>query len=168
MIIKISILYSWFVRMVTIMLPNIPIFMRFRGFLYSLMMKDCGKNFQVSSSTVINSLTKLSVGKNVYIGPNTIVIGQDIEINDEVLIGPSSLLSTGNHTMKNDSFRFGPPKRGQIIIGRGAWIAGNCSVVSGAILPAASVLAAGSVLNKAYMESHSMYAGVPAKYIKKL
>lgn len=168
MVNKVSILYSWFVRTVTIVLPNIPVCMRFRGFLYSFMMQSCGHNFQVSSSALLNSLSGLSVGNDVYIGHNAVIIGLDIHIQDEVMIGPNSVLASGNHLMKNGSFRFGGSCRKGIIIGRGSWVAGNCTLVAGSKLPESSVLGAGAVLKDAFMEGMALYGGVPAKYIGSL
>ncbi|CAL1519256.1 acyltransferase [Chitinophaga sp. MM2321] len=166
--VKLSILYSWLVKVSTLLLPNIPLFMRFRGFLYSLMMKGCGRNFQVTSTAVLNSLTGLKVGDHVYIAHNTVVIGLDIEIGDEVLIGPNCIISSGNHTFLNNSYRFGKSLRRPVKIGSGAWIAGNCAVLGGSILPPRSVLGAGSVLNKKYEAADSLYGGTPALFIKEM
>lgn len=88
---KLSIFYSWFIRTITYFLPNFPVIMRFRGFLYSLMMKECSYNFQVHSSVHINSLWGLKVRESVYIGPNTVIIAVDVEIGNHVLIGPNCL-----------------------------------------------------------------------------
>jgi acetyltransferase-like isoleucine patch superfamily enzyme len=165
---RISILFSWFVRMLTIFLPNLPVFMRFRGRLYSLMMKKCGKDFQVASSVMINSLSGLEVGKHVYIAHNTVIIGKMIHIGNEVLIGPNCVISAGNHQFKDQSFRFGASLQQRVKIGNGAWVAGNCSIVSGAYLPDQSILAAGSVLTKTYSEKQMIYGGVPAKSIKSI
>src|SRR5690606_21976812 len=104
---KISILYSWFIKSTTYFLPNHPLFMRFRGFLYSIMMKKCGKDFQVASSVTINSLTGLEVGNNVYIAHNNVIIGTQVIIGDEVIIGPNCIISSGNHGFDGKSFRFG-------------------------------------------------------------
>lgn len=166
--VRISIIYSWFVRTITLLLPNMPIFMRFRGFLYSLMMKKCGKNFQPSATVIFNSLAGLSVGNNVYIAHNVVVIGTDITIEDEVLIGPNCVISGGNHTFSNGSYRFGKSQMIPVVIRKGSWIAGNCTVTGGSILPAQSVLAAGAVLNKPMEQERSLYAGTPAKLIKAL
>lgn len=166
--VRISILYSWLVRTITLLLPNMPIFMRFRGFLYSLMMKKCGKNFQPVSTVTINSLAGLSIGDHVYISHNVVIIGTDITIEDEVLIGPNSVISGGNHIFSNGSYRFGKSQMIPVVIKHGAWIAGNCTVVGGSILPARSVLAAGAVLNKPYEQERSLYAGTPATLIKAL
>lgn len=161
---RISIVYSWFVRMVTIWLPDIPVFMYFRGFLYSLMMKHCGKKFSVPSTVIFNSLTGLWVGDHVLIGHRAVIIALDVTIENEVLIGPNVLISGGNHTFKNGSYRFGPHVSKPVILKAGSWVCGNCVVTAGGVLPARSILAAGSVLTKAFIETDSVYCGQPAKY----
>lgn len=130
------------------------------------MMKECGKNFQVTATAIINSLAGLKVGNDVYIGPNTVLIGLDIVIEDEVLIGPNCVISGGNHSFKNGSFRFAPSVGNRVIISKGSWIAANCTVTAGAILPRESILAAGAVLSKPFGTENALYAGVPAKLVK--
>lgn len=166
--VKVSIIYSWFIRIITYFLPNLPIIMRFRGFLYSLMMKECGKNFQVTSSTIINSLAGLIVGRDVYIGSNTIIIAVDLIIENEVLIGPSCVISGGNHTFSNGSFRFGPSLSSSILISEGSWVAANCTITAGSVLPPRSILAANAVLSSKFNKSDCLYAGIPAKFIKEI
>jgi acetyltransferase-like isoleucine patch superfamily enzyme len=166
--VKVSIIYSWFIRTVTYFLPNLPIIMRFRGFLYSLMMKECGKNFQVASSAIINSLAGLIVGSDVYIGSNTIIIAVDLIIENEVLIGPSCVISGGNHTFSNGSFRFGPSIGSKVKICKGSWVAANCTITAGSALPPRSILAANAVLSSKFDKSDCLYAGIPAKFIKEI
>src|SRR5690606_2007807 len=139
---KISILYSWLIKTLTYFLPNHPLFMRLRGYLYSLMMKNCGKDFQVASTVTINSLTGLEVGNHVYIAHNCVLIGTNIKIGNYVIIGPNSIVSSGNHTLQNGSFRYGKSKVKEVIIEDGSWVSGNCSIIGGAILPSQSILAA--------------------------
>lgn len=163
---KISIFYSWFIKTITYFFPNHPIFMRFRGYLYSLMMSRCGKNFQVASTVSFNSLAGLQVGKNVYIAPGNIFIGTDILIEDNVIIGPNSVISGGNHQFDGVSFRDMPSiKLGPVIVGSGSWVAANCTITSGARLPPRSILAAGAVLNRKMKKEKMVYAGIPAKPI---
>lgn len=165
---KISILYSWFIKTITYFLPNHPVFMRLRGFLYSFMMKKCGRDFQVASTVTINSLAGLEVGDNVYIAHNNVIIGTKIKIDDEVIIGPNCIISSGNHIFDGNSFRYGKGVVKEVIIEKGSWIAGNCSVIGGAVLPKQSILAAGAVLNKKMTEEKSIYGGIPAKKIGEL
>jgi acetyltransferase-like isoleucine patch superfamily enzyme len=166
--VKISILYAWFVRTLTYFLPNFPFIMRFRGFLYSLMMDKCGINFQVTSTTYFNTLSGIKIGDNIYIGHNNVIIGLDITINDEVIIGPNCVISGGNHVFKNGSFRFGTSIVSKVLIEKGSWIGANCTITGGTILPERSILAAGSVLTKKFENKESVYGGVPACFIKKI
>jgi len=162
---KLSILYSWFIKTITYFLPNHPIFMQFRGFLYSIMMRKCGKDFQVASSVTINLLSGLEVGNHVYLAHNNVIIGAKINIEDEVMIGPNCVISSGNHTFLNSSFRYGKNIIKGVTIEKGCWVAGNCTIVGGARLPRYSILAAGAVLNKKMEEEKCIYGGVPAKKI---
>lgn len=52
-----------------------------------------------------------------------------------------------------------------ITIGDYTFIGTNCVVLGGAVLPSYSVLAAKSMLSKAYTEEWKVYGGVPAKVI---
>ena len=165
---KFSILYSWFIRSILFFLPDYPLFMRFRGFMYSFCMKSCGRNFQISASATLNSLAGLEFGNNVYIAYNTVIIGVFVKINNDVIIGPNSLISGGNHIFDGYSFRKTPSIQSEVLIEQGSWVGGNCSITSGSILPMQSILAAGSVLTKKFTETKSIYGGIPAKKIKKI
>ena len=83
---KVLLVYSWFVRTVLFFLPDFPLFMRFRGWLYGLGMKKCGKDFQVTHSAVLNTIDMIVVGDNVYIANFCSLIANGvIEIGDNVL-----------------------------------------------------------------------------------
>lgn len=134
--------------------------------MYSLMMSECGKDFQVTSTVIFNSLSGIRVGDNVYIAPNNVFVAVDVSIEDNVILGPGSVYSGGNHQFDGNSFRDLPSKRlGPIVLKEGSWVAANCTVTSGAVLPKHSILAAGAVLNKVMIEEKSIYAGIPAKKI---
>jgi maltose O-acetyltransferase len=89
-----------------------------------------------------------------------------ILIEDEVLIGPSVSIISGNHTAIDGSYRFGMSSPGVIKLAKGAWIASNCTVGKNSSLPSGSVLSANSFLNKEFSTINSIYGGVPAKFIK--
>jgi maltose O-acetyltransferase len=129
-------------------------------------MKSCGKNFQVASNVYLGSLTELKVGNDVFIAHSNVIIALRLTIGDEVLIGPNCVISAGNHQFDGKSFRFKKPLQGEVIIEGGSWVAANCTLVSGSKLPARSILAAGAVLNKQFETENSIYAGIPAKFIK--
>lgn len=167
---KVLLVYSWFVRTVLFILPDFPLFMRFRGWLYGLGMKKCGKNFQVTHSAVLNTIDMIVVGDNVYIANFCSLIANGvIEIGDNVLFGPGVVVSSGNHKYVNgQSVKESDQK--DVMIGKNSWVAANCTVVGGAMLPESSILAANSVLTSKLNETISggLYGGTPAKVIKKL
>lgn len=143
--------------------------MRFRGWLYSLMMKSCGKNFQVANDVIINSLSGFSIGENVYIAPKNIFLCTEICIGNDVLISPNNVFSGGNHQFDGYSFRWLPSlSKGPIEIGKGSWVTSSCNILSGSTLPERSILAAGSVLNRKLTENEYVYAGSPARKIAKV
>jgi hypothetical protein len=55
-----------------------------------------------------------------------------------------------------------------ITIGEYCFVGTNCVLLGGSVLPDYSVLGASSVLNKAYTETHQLYAGNPARPVKAL
>ncbi|GMQ54751.1 hypothetical protein YSKK_26130 [Halopseudomonas aestusnigri] len=130
------------------------------------MMRSCGRNFQVASDVIFNSLSGISVGRNVYIAPGNVFICSELNVGNDVIFGPNSVFSGGNHQFDGASFRWLPSKsKGVIRIGSGSWVAANCCIVTGGALPERSVLAAGSVLNKDMLDDNSIYAGMPARKI---
>lgn len=165
---RLLLLYSWAVRVLLFFLPDVPFIMRFRGMLYGWAMKKCGKNFQVAHNVILNSLEGLSVGDNVYIAMNNVIFSHgSITVEDNVMFGPSCTVTSGNHTFVNGSYRYGEPIEKPILIKEGSWIGANCVVLPGAELPPHSVLAAGAVLTSLVACEEGIYAGVPAKLIKK-
>lgn len=166
---KFLLLYSWFVRTLLFFFPDIPQVSRIRGWLYGLGMKKCGKNLIVQHDAVIRDLQNLEFGSNIRIANHAFIMGSGtVRIGDNVIIGPHVVMVSGNHSLGNGSFRNGPSSSGVIEVRSGSWVAANCTLAKGAVLPDRSVLGANSMLNKGFEEPESIYAGVPAKFIKKL
>lgn len=167
---KLSIIYAWAVRSLLFFLPDAPAIMRFRGWLYGFMMKNRGGNFQVAHNVVLNSLNSISVGDDVYIANNCVFIANgEIDIADEVIFGPGNVIAAGNHVYLNGSYRFSPSTPKDVSIGKGAWVAANCTIVGGAAVPDRSIVAAGSVfLPQDDCIPDSMYCGVPAVFKVKM
>lgn len=55
-----------------------------------------------------------------------------------------------------------------VVIGDYCFVGTNSVILGGGVLPSYSVLGAKSLLNKAYSEPYTLYAGVPAKPVKTL
>lgn len=160
-------IYAWLVRTLLFFLPDIPLVMRFRGWLYGFAMKSCGKDFQVTHDAIIRDLQLIVVGNNCFVGNGTIIMGGgEIILEDQVMLAPRVIIISGNHTSKNGSYRYGKSDVGQIVIGRGSWVAGNAIIQKDSQLPVNSVLSANSFLNRKFDISNAIYGGVPAKLLK--
>jgi maltose O-acetyltransferase len=154
---------SWLVRTITIWLPEAAFISRFRGALYGLFLSQCGKNFQVSSNVRIINLENFSVGDDVYLAPGVIVNAiSSIHLDSEVMVGFNCVLVSGNHTLFNESYRFGRSSMKPIKIGAGTWVAANCTVTAGAEVGYGSLVGANSVVN-GVLPPLGRYGGIPAK-----
>ncbi|WP_105258037.1 acyltransferase [Pseudoalteromonas sp. T1lg88] len=163
---KFALLYTWFVRLLLIWLPDQPEIMRFRGWLYSFAMIEAGKNFQVSSNVILRGLTKLKVGSDVYIAPNCILNCIDsVSLQDEVMLGFATVVVSGNHTKVDGSYRFGKSKLAPIVVHKGAWVGANVTIVAGAEVPPGCAVAAGACVSKKFTKGN-VIAGLPAKIIR--
>lgn len=123
---QVRLLWYWLVRVMLYFLPDHPLVMRFRGWLYSFAMPHAGKNFQVAHNVVIVSAEGLTVGDNVYIAYGCVLIAdRDVTIGNDVMFGPLCIVAAGNHAFRNGSYRWGDDTYAPIAIGDGSWIAGG-------------------------------------------
>lgn len=132
-----------------------------------------------------------SVGSNLYVGhrvriqvPQSVYLGRNVGINDgvwiaanqnaegkifignDVLIGPYTVLHSGNHVFTDpgvpiyhQGFKFSSIK-----IGDDVWIGAHCTVLSGVTIGEGSVIGAGCVVTKD-IPPYSIVVGVPGKVI---
>ena len=111
---------------------------------------DCGKN--------------LKIGKRVFINAGCQFQDQaGIEIGDDVLIGPQTIIATLNHDPD-------PEKRGgmfakSVKIGNMAWLGARVTICPGVTIGDGAIVAAGAVVTKD-VPPRTVVAGVPAKIIK--
>lgn len=156
------------VLLLTAWLPDNVVILRLRGFLAHFFLKSCGRNFRLGRSVTFYNPSKIEIGNDVYVAyGNWLMAGAEILIEDEVIIGPYCIIASSNHTKKGGSFRYGAPKRAPIKIGRGSWIAGQCSILAGTTVGQGALVAANSVVN-GNIEDDYLCAGSPAKQIKKV
>lgn len=88
-----------------------------------------------------------------------------IRIGKGTFIANNSGLITANHDMYN---LWKHDEAQDIVIGEKCWIGLNCVILPGVVLGDQTVVAAGAVVNKSFIEGHCIVGGVPAKVIKKL
>ncbi len=157
-----------FVLLLTNWLPDNVVFLRFRGWLASFFIGRCGKNLRLGRDITFYNPSQIMIGNHVYIAKGCwFSAGYQIEIQDEVLFGPYVVVASSNHTKSDGSFRYGKPVGNKISIGKGAWIASQCTITAGCIIGSASLIGANTVVTHS-VPDNVLFAGNPGRTIKHL
>jgi acetyltransferase-like isoleucine patch superfamily enzyme len=122
-------------------------------------------------SRVWGDPSRVKMGKDVQINNalfNT--VSGNIEIGDYTFFGHSVSILTGTHdcTKFNLERQISVPNEGRnVIIGKSVWIASNATIIGPCRIGDYATIGVGSVVI-GDVEASSFYAGVPAKFVKKL
>ena len=160
--------YFWFhlITLATGWLPDLRPVMRIRGFLLRPSFKSCGRNLQVARRVTINFSNRMEIGRDVYIATGCwIHAWGGVVVEDEVQLGPYSVLVTGDHTLKDGSYRHGPSSLAPIRLCQGSWLAAHAVVTKGVTLGRGALIAANSLATR-NIPDFAIAAGVPARIIK--
>lgn len=135
---------------------------RLNTFVWKLLGVKVGKNSIIRTGTVINAPFMVSIGDNSVIHGHLksrggIKIGNNVEFVENITV------STQSHDI--DSLRFESIYM-PVIIEDYSWISLNSIILQGVTIKKGSIVAAGAVVTKDTIE-YGVYAGVPAKMIKK-
>ena len=118
--------------------------------------------------------SKISVGKNgtIIVGDNfcitaesSIISHERIEFgNDCLLSWEIVIMDTDFHKIVDSTDTFTNPNE-PIVIGNHVWIGSRCTVLKGSLIPNNSIIAANSLVNKAYKNENCVYGGNPLRII---
>ena len=137
-----------------------------RAIFSELIGQEIDENFRVFTPFYTDFGKNIHLGKNVFINADCKFQDQGgIYIGDDTLIGHNVVLATLNH--EED-----PENRGNLIaapikIGNKVWIGSNATILPGVTVGDGAIIAAGAVVTKD-VDSMSIVAGVPAKFIRKI
>jgi acetyltransferase-like isoleucine patch superfamily enzyme len=163
--------YDWPLHLVLFLtnwLPDNVIFLRLRGSLARPFFKQCGKKLGIGRNVTFYNPSNISIGDWVYIAyGNWFSAANGIQIGDEVLFGPYNVIASSNHTRLNNSYRFGVPEGGKIVIGKGTWVGAHCTILQSSSIGEGSIIAANSVVNSD-VPSNCLFAGNPGEVKKHL
>ena len=110
---------------------------------------EFGDNFGNAASLRLNCDYRIIFCKNV-------LIGWDVSVMDSAM-----------HRIKDLDGNFLGKGYDEVIIEENVWIASQCLILQGTRVPAYSIVAARSLLNKHYnIPTYSLLAGIPARLIK--
>lgn len=141
-----------------------------------------GRNVRINSGR--NNFVGIENRMSIWVGRNAIV-----EIGDRCGLSNSTICCANNVRILADTFigggcriydtdfhqieadariaNQGPVATGPIVIGPKAFVGAHCIILKGVTIGEGAVIGAGSVVTRA-VPAHEIWAGVPAKYIKKI
>ena len=152
-----------FILFLTNWLPDNAPFLRLRGALAQPFFGTCGSNFRLGRNVTFYNPFRIHFGRDVYIAYGCWFLARDkIRIGNEVMFGPYVVLSTGNHTRLDGSFRFGPIKYLPISISDGAWIGAHSTILGGASLGKGCLVGSNACVTRGNVPDNAFVAGVPA------
>ena len=109
---------------------------------------------------------KIIIGDDFYVNVGCHFLG-DIEIGQNVMIGPKVIIGGRNHGMDiKTPMNKQPSVPKKVQIGDDVWIGAGAIILAGVSIGAGTVIGAGSVVTKS-IPSYSVAVGNPAKIIKK-
>lgn len=135
--------------------------------------RKCGTNVEIGMNSDI-TCENVSVGDNVYLGPNTRIISTNasVTIGSNVMLGPGVTIISGNHrtdivghpmiSITNEEKR--PEDDEDIEIKNDVWIGANAVILKGVTIETGAIVAAGAVVTKS-VPACSVVGGVPAKVL---
>jgi len=128
----------------------------------------CGKDVRIEYGFHCDYGNKITFGDRVYINVNcTILDGGEVNIGDDVLIGPNVQFITVNHALEAESRLSKKAYVQNIEIGDNVWIGAGAIILPGTRVENNVVIGAGCVANGT-LKSGNLYAGIPSKMIRKI
>ena len=129
---------------------------------------DIGENFTIEQPFHCDYGYFITIGKNFYANYNlTILDTAKVTIGDNVFLGPNVNLYPATHPLdverRNKNLEKGVP----VTIGDNVWIDGNTTILPGVSIGNNTVIGAGSVVTK-NIPSNVLAVGNPCKVIKNL
>lgn len=155
----------WLMGLLTNWLPDNRITIRIRGLLFKPFIKSCGHDFRIAKDVQLKCTDNLKIGNNVYFASGVWLNAMGgLTVDDEVVLGPYVVISTGIHQFKDNSTRFGGTSFHPVKIGRGSWLAAHVVVKAGVNI-GAGVVVAGNAAVVNDTPDNVIVGGVPAKVI---
>jgi acetyltransferase-like isoleucine patch superfamily enzyme len=111
----------------------------------------------------------IRLGRRCSVNPYTVLYGQGgLIIGDHVRIAAHCVIVPANHGIALDGGLIAdqPLSRRGIKIGNDVWIGAGARVLDGAVIGDGCVVAAGAVV-RGTLEPHGIYAGVPARLVRR-
>lgn len=125
-------------------------------------------NIEICANFACELGENIHVGENFFANVNCVILDTaKVNIGNDCFIGPNVGIYTVNHSMNSIKRKNGIEQGFSITIGNNVWIGGNSVILPGVNIGDNVVIGGGSVVTND-IESNTLVAGNPAKFIKKL
>lgn len=127
---------------------------------FSHVLNDCkiGENCSFGQNVVVGP--KVNIGNNVKI-QNNVSVYEGVTLEDGVFCGPSCVFTNvknpRSQIIRKNEYR-------KTLVGQGATLGANCTIVCGVTIGKFAFIGAGAVISKD-VPSYAMMVGVPAKQV---
>ncbi len=132
--------------------------------------KKVGKNVCVMDHVYLHHWKNLEVGDNVSIHEQCNINAYGgVRIGDNVSIAHGTSIVSFNHTWADENvpIKYNPSEPLPVVIGNDVWVGCGVRILGGVTIGDRSVIAAGAVVTRD-CEPNAVYAGVPARLVKRI
>lgn len=115
------------------------------------------KRVKIESGSMLSSLDKGSIvlGKCAFINRNCYIVShENISIGSNVIIGPNTVIVDHDHLFSEKGISIKKFKKKEIIIGNNTWIGANCVILKGTKIGKNCIIGAGSVVSENIPDGH--------------
>lgn len=139
-----------------------------RVMLLSELFGSLGANAFVESPFYCDYGANIHAGKNLFMNFNCVILDcAEVQIGDDVLMGPNVQLYTASHPLEANQRAAGPELAKPIRIGNKVWIGGGVIVCPGVTIGDNTTIGAGSVVTKD-IPANVFAAGNPCRVIRQI
>lgn len=125
-----------------------------------------GEQFIIHSPFHCDFGTNIKIGENFIANFNLTILDEtDVTIGDNVFIGPNVSIYTITHALDISQRNAGLMQARPVTIGNNVWICGNCVILPGVTIGDGSVIGAGSVVTRD-IPPHTLAVGNPCRPIR--
>ncbi|MFD0798206.1 acyltransferase [Maribacter chungangensis] len=162
-------IFKYFIQRLMYFIPESRFF-KTKVYLFRLMKFDVAKDARLFSSVKVLGEVKVSIGKDTFIGTNTLITGgkSTVVIGDFCDISSNVLIISGTHEITPNAHRIAGKGYSQdIVIGNGVWIGAGAIILGGVNIGDKAIISAGATVVED-VEGLTIVGGVPAKILKKM
>jgi len=163
---KLFLIYTYALNIFLLLNELMPPIVRYAFF--KMVFKSIGKDVYIDYGVYFRFPRKIIIGSNVTLSrgvkifPSFNIKNANVEIRDNVRVGPDTLFLAAGHDYQ---YLHLPDTGGAIIVNDNVWIGARSTILPGVIIGEGAVIAAGSIVTKDVPE-YCVVAGVPAKFMK--